>query len=55
MKVLLDCDVILDVAIGRTQFLSDSSRVLDWCEQHNGGGIIAWHTLVSRTILTFAY
>lgn len=45
MKILLDCDVLLDVMAGREKFLADSARVLDACETGKIQGAIAWHTL----------
>lgn len=44
MTVLLDSDVLLDVALARPQFVADSRAVLDWCELHPGSGCIAWHS-----------
>jgi predicted nucleic acid-binding protein len=45
VKILLDCDVLLDVMTGREKFLADSARVLDTCETGEIHGAIAWHTL----------
>jgi predicted nucleic acid-binding protein len=45
VKILLDCDVLLDVMAGREKFLADSARVLDACEAGEIFGAIAWHTL----------
>ena len=47
MKVLVDCDVLLDVATGRVPHFTDSKAVLDWCEQHPGCGFAAWHTVAN--------
>lgn len=47
MTVLLDCDVLLDVALDRRPFVTDSRAVLDWCERHPGSGFVAWHTLAN--------
>ena len=47
MKILLDCDVLLDVMASREKFLSDSARVLDTCESGEIHGAIAWHTLAN--------
>ena len=44
MTVLLDSDVLLDIALARPQFVMNSRGVLDWCELHPGNGHIAWHT-----------
>jgi predicted nucleic acid-binding protein len=61
MKIFLDCDVLLDVMLGREKFLIHSMRVLDECENGALQGAIAWHTLSnayylvpdSRQSLTF--
>ena len=45
MKILLDCDVLLDVMASREKFLADSAHVLDACEVGKIHGAIAWHTL----------
>lgn len=52
MKILLDCDVLLDVLAGRQKFLSDSARVLDGCETGKIHGAVAWHTLANLYYLT---
>ncbi len=51
MKILLDCDVLLDVMAGREKFLADSARVLDGCETGGIHGAIAWHTLANAYYL----
>lgn len=45
MIVLVDTDVLLDVALDRAPHVSDSSELLDWLEQQPGTGVIAWHTV----------
>ncbi|WP_395742411.1 type II toxin-antitoxin system VapC family toxin [Prosthecobacter sp.] len=47
MKILVDCDVLLDVGTGRMPHAADSQQVLDWCERHPGNGFIAWHTIAN--------
>ena len=47
MKVLLDTDVLLDVALRRAEFYPDSAAVLSWAEQHPGEIAVAWHTLAN--------
>jgi predicted nucleic acid-binding protein len=47
VKILLDCDVLLDVMASREKFLADSARVLDGCETGEIHGAIAWHTLAN--------
>lgn len=47
MKILIDCDVLLDVGTGRMPHATDSRQVLDWCERHPGSSFIAWHTIAN--------
>lgn len=47
MKLHLDCDVILDVALNREEFVEASSNVLDWAQQNPGKTSVAWHTLAN--------
>lgn len=51
MKILLDCDVLLDVMVGREKFMADSSRVFDACEAGEIQGAITWHTLANAHYL----
>lgn len=51
MKILLDCDVLLDVMAGREKFLAGSARVFDACEAGEIQGAIAWHTLANAYYL----
>jgi predicted nucleic acid-binding protein len=48
LKVLIDTDVLLDVALDRAPFVEDSSAIIEWCQQTPGSALIAWHT-VSNT------
>jgi predicted nucleic acid-binding protein len=45
MKILVDTDVLLDVALDRVPHAEDSGGVLDWAESHPGSAGVAWHTL----------
>jgi predicted nucleic acid-binding protein len=45
MKVLIDTDVLIDVALEREEFFDDSNRVLEWIESGAGHGSVAWHSL----------
>jgi predicted nucleic acid-binding protein len=47
----MDCDVLLDVMVGREKFLAGSARVLDSCESGQIHGAIAWHTLANAYYL----
>jgi predicted nucleic acid-binding protein len=51
VKILLDCDVLLDVMVGREKFLTGSARVLNDCESGKIHGAIAWHTLANAYYL----
>lgn len=42
--ILLDTDVLVDVAIDRRPFAASSSDLLDRLERFPGSGAIAWHT-----------
>jgi hypothetical protein len=44
MKALLDTDVLLDVALARPPFATDSAAVLRWAEAE-GEAAVAWHSL----------
>ncbi len=43
--ILLDTDVILDVALDRAPHAEASSALIDRLEQRRGGAFVAWHTL----------
>jgi predicted nucleic acid-binding protein len=47
MKVLLDTDVLMDVATGRHPHVIASARVIDWCEDNPGSSFVAWHTVAN--------
>jgi predicted nucleic acid-binding protein len=51
MKILIDCDVLLDVMDGRKPHVEFSGRVLDACEAGMAGAV-AWHTLSNAAYLT---
>jgi hypothetical protein len=50
MKVLLDCDVLLDVALNREPFVENSAKVLRWAEAE-GDAAVAWHSLANCAYL----
>lgn len=50
MKVLLDCDVLLDVALNRQPFAEHSAAVLRWVETE-GDAAVAWHSLANCAYL----
>jgi hypothetical protein len=45
VKLLLDADVLLDVALNREQFAPDSHAVVKWCHERPGAAVAAWHTI----------
>lgn len=51
MKLLLDTDVLLDVALGRERFGPDSKAVLDWCHAAPRSAFLAWHTIANTYYL----
>jgi predicted nucleic acid-binding protein len=51
MKILIDTDVLLDVALDRAPHAEDSGFILDWAESHPGSAGVAWHTLTNVAYL----
>jgi hypothetical protein len=51
MKVLLDTDLLLDVALCRTEFFTNSAVVLKWAESNPGLAAVAWHSLSNLSYL----
>ena len=45
--ILLDTDVILDVALGREPHVDASARLHDQIERGGRGAFVAWHTLAN--------
>lgn len=45
MKLSLDADVLLDVALDRSPFADESDAVLQWCQEAPQSALIAWHTV----------
>ena len=45
MRVLLDTDVLIDVALKRDPFVASAAEVLNWTEDSPGQGAVAWHSL----------
>ena len=50
MKVLVDTDVLLDVALAREPHVAQSAAVLRWAEA-GGEAAVAWHTLTNCAYL----
>jgi predicted nucleic acid-binding protein len=45
MKILIDTNILLDVALRRPEFFADSSAVLDWAELNPKQASVAWHSI----------
>ena len=52
MRVLIDTDVLLDVALKREPFVSASQQVLDWAQSEPHQAAVAWHSLSDIFYLT---
>lgn len=50
MRILIDTDVLLDVALNREGFVEDSAAVLRWAES-GGAAAIAWHSIANCAYL----
>lgn len=50
MRILLDTDVLLDVALAREPHVTASAGVLEWAEA-GGEAAVAWHTLTNCAYL----
>jgi predicted nucleic acid-binding protein len=45
VKILIDTDILLDVALHRSEFYAHSASVLSWAEANPGQAAVAWHSL----------
>ena len=45
MRVLIDTDVLLDVALDRDPFAESACRLLDYLQLRPGDGMLAWHSV----------
>jgi predicted nucleic acid-binding protein len=45
MKIFLDTDILIDVALDRMPFSNDASLLLDKLEMKQADGFIAWHSI----------
>ena len=45
MKVLIDSDVLLDIALEREPWVEDSQSFLNFCQLGGAACVVAWHTL----------
>lgn len=51
MKILIDTNVFLDVALNRAEWVVDSAKVLDWAEVNPKQAAIAWHSVANVAYL----
>jgi predicted nucleic acid-binding protein len=51
VKILIDTNVLLDVALNRADFVVDSAKVLDWAELNPKQAAIAWHSVANISYL----
>lgn len=54
MIILVDTDVLLDVALDRAPHAESASRLLNACEKKTVQGFVAWHTLSNLYYLVTA-
>ncbi len=47
MNLLIDTDVLIDVALNRLPYARYSARILDAAEQHRFEAFIAWHSIAN--------
>jgi len=52
MKIFVDCDVLIDVGLGREPFCRASGDLLDYLENNKNSGFIAWHSIANFFYLT---
>ena len=45
MTILLDTDVLIDLALDRDGYAPAAGELLDLLEQHPGSAYVAWHTI----------
>jgi len=54
MRVLIDTDVLLDIALDREPFVRDSAGVLHWAQHEPRQACVGWHSLSNIAYLTGA-
>jgi len=52
VRILIDTDILLDVALEREPFVRDSRPVLDWAQSEPRQAAVAWHSLSNIFYLT---
>jgi len=54
MIVLLDTDVLIDVALDRQPYAEHSAKILDLCQSGNLDAWLAWHSLSNFYYIVFS-
>ena len=52
MKIFVDCDVLIDVSLGRKPFCLASGELLDYLENNKNNGFMAWHSIANFFYIT---
>lgn len=52
MTLLIDTDILLDIALKRIPFFEDSVKIIDLIENNMVKGFVAWHTISNFYYLT---
>ena len=47
MKLLIDTDILLDIALGRDPHAGPASAILEWAARHPGRCAVAWHSIAN--------
>lgn len=47
MKLLLDSDILLDIALDRAPFFDESNAIIRSCQQYFHAGVLVWHTVAN--------
>lgn len=50
-KLFVDCDVFLDVGLGRNPFNEASRQLIDYLEANSNTCFIAWHSVANAFYL----
>ena len=51
MRIQIDTDVLLDFAIGREPFFTESKQIMVWARDNPGDASVAWHSLSNLAYL----
>jgi len=52
MKIFIDCDVLIDVGLGREPFCNASGKLIDYLASNRNNGFIAWHSIANFFYIT---